>query len=372
MLLVTLTAIYAYRIYKNKENFNIKNWIIFAICSLASAYTHYYALMASGLINLFLMIYLIKKCIKTKEFNKNMKAFIISAISQVVLYMPWLISLFIQLNHVSSGFWIGFTFPDSIIELFIFIFTGNLSGSTYLSPTLAIIWSLSVIIYMAVLYIKDIKKSKENNLNSTVNPAILALSLFLGVALAAGIISIVMGTPIIYARYLLCVMGLFIFFLSYTMIKKGQKYITLIICIASMLISLHINIDLINENYDESNCKPVQFVEEAIQENDIILVENDLNGFIILVNFNNNPAYFYDKENWNCGEAYKAFSKDFTTIQDLEFLKDYTGRIWTINSNNNFLYEQLKEKYDVNLIKQETFDVKYKNLEYSISLIEKN
>ena len=46
---------------------NIKNWIIFAVCSLASAYTHYYALMASGLINLFLLVGLIVNCIKNGE-----------------------------------------------------------------------------------------------------------------------------------------------------------------------------------------------------------------------------------------------------------------------------------------------------------------
>ena len=46
---------------------NIKNWIIFAICSLAGAYTHYYALMASGLINLFLLVGLIVNCTKNGE-----------------------------------------------------------------------------------------------------------------------------------------------------------------------------------------------------------------------------------------------------------------------------------------------------------------
>ena len=41
MLFVTIMAIYAYRIYKKSST---KNWIIFAIFSLASAYTHYYDL----------------------------------------------------------------------------------------------------------------------------------------------------------------------------------------------------------------------------------------------------------------------------------------------------------------------------------------
>ena len=129
MLLVTLTAIYAYRIYKkmdknNHTNVNIKNWFIFAVCSLASAYTHYYALMASGLINLFLLVSLIVHCIKHREDtkfsksgyskgfttvqllfrDKNIIAFVVSAIVQILLYIPWLLSLLTQMGQVSKGF----------------------------------------------------------------------------------------------------------------------------------------------------------------------------------------------------------------------------------------------------------------------------
>ena len=59
MLLVTLTAIYAYRIFAAKEKCNIKNWILFGVFSLAAAYTHYYALAAAVVINALLFIYLL-------------------------------------------------------------------------------------------------------------------------------------------------------------------------------------------------------------------------------------------------------------------------------------------------------------------------
>lgn len=372
MLLVTLMAIYAYRIYKNSEDFSVKNWIIFAICSLASAYTHYYALMTSGLINLFLMIALINQCVKGKKFNNNMKAFIVSAIIQILLYIPWLVSLLFQVNKVSNGFWISFSFPYSVIELFTFIFTGNLDKMMYINYAVALVWSLALTIYIVALYIN---KTKNNYISSSLegkkNPAILALAIFLCIILAACIVSVVIRRPIIYARYLLCVMGLFIFFLAYTMANRGQKYINLIVCTISLLISLYINIDFINVNYDESNYKPIEFVKEEIKDDDIILVENDINAFIIIVNLPNNNCYFYDRQNWYSGESYKAFSKNLKTVYDLDFLENYKGRIWTINHDSNYLYDQIDEKYDVNLIKQEMFDVKYKNLKYSISLIEK-
>ena len=58
ILTVTVLAIYAYRLTKED---NTKDWIIFGVSSLMSIYLHYYGLMAAGLINVFLLIYLIVK-----------------------------------------------------------------------------------------------------------------------------------------------------------------------------------------------------------------------------------------------------------------------------------------------------------------------
>ena len=54
----TVLAIYAYRLTKED---NTKNWLIFGIASLMSIYLHYYGLMAAGIINVILLVYLIIK-----------------------------------------------------------------------------------------------------------------------------------------------------------------------------------------------------------------------------------------------------------------------------------------------------------------------
>lgn len=84
-VLVTLTGIYAYRIVKKESN--KKNWILFAIFSLLSAYTHYFAMMAIGIINLMLFAYTIKN-------KKYIKEFLITGISQIVLFIPRINSIF--------------------------------------------------------------------------------------------------------------------------------------------------------------------------------------------------------------------------------------------------------------------------------------
>ena len=104
-------AIYAYRIYSNKkvlkenklEKKDIKNWAIFGTFSLISAYTHYYGLMAAGITNIILFIWILKDSIKQKKFTINLKAFRIHSINELLKL--------ISIRNI----------PNSIIKVFILI-----------------------------------------------------------------------------------------------------------------------------------------------------------------------------------------------------------------------------------------------------------
>lgn len=90
-LIVTLTAIYGYRFYKSikdkDENGKIKNLILFGIFSICCCYIHYYALVTTCFMNLFLLIFVIKNA---KEDKKALISFLILAGIQIILYIPWL------------------------------------------------------------------------------------------------------------------------------------------------------------------------------------------------------------------------------------------------------------------------------------------
>ena len=207
MLLVTVMSIYAYRIYKNQGNKQIKNWIIFTICSLASAYTHYYGLMAAGIVNLIMFIYFVTKAVKNKKFTYEIKIFIICGILQITLYLPWIISLLGQMKQMSSThFWIYLKFPDTIIEFLTFQFTGNLEKTKYTSDTYAILFSIVILGYLVYTCVRNIKNEEKENLAVK-----LSIVVYIGVILGACAMSVVLNTPIIYARYMLCVTGLVIF-----------------------------------------------------------------------------------------------------------------------------------------------------------------
>lgn len=365
MLLVTLMAIYAYRIYKNRDQKYIKNWALFAIFSLASAYTHYYALMAAGIVNLLLFISFILEAKKEKKFTYNLKAFFISGIIQIVLYLPWVLALLLQMKQVSKGFWINIVFPDTLIEFFTFQFTGNLGGSEYVPKVIAIIFGLIICAYMIYIYIKNRK-------NEELKPAKFAIKIWFAVALAACIISLILWRPIIYARYMLCVTGLAVFFIADTMARKGNKKINIAICAISLILSIFVIINLSQENYDQSNKELADYLQENIQEGDIFICSNEGSGFVISSMYVDHKLYFYDEEHWNVDAAYKAFGKDLETIYSLEDIKDYKGRMWLINIEDHEIYEQIKSMYDVNLIDQKSFSVKYRGYQYKLSLVEKN
>ncbi len=364
MLLVTLTAIYAYRIYKNKENKNIKNWILFGVFSLASAYTHYYALAAAVMINLVMLVFLIKNALANKKFTHNLKAFIIVGIIQILAYIPWLIYLLLQAKQVSAGYWIEIKFPGTFIEMFTFQFTGNLETAIYVPNYIAITYGILICAYVIYLFIKNKSSDKDKN-----RPGKFAILIYGLVILGVSVASIIVGRSILYARYLLCITGLFIFFLSYILGKYGNKYFIAIICVLTLSISTYININLIIENYDSSNEKPIEYIKQNIQEGDIIVYGNEGSAFVVSANFPDVKQYFWDQAYWQVDEAFKAYGPNMEIIHDLEVLKNYKGRIWVINTTNYAIATSLQDELGADIIEKEEFKTAYEDYEYTIALV---
>ncbi len=375
MLFVTVMGLYAYRILKNGD---IKNWSIFAIFSLMSAYTHYYGLMAAGIINAVLFIYFIVKLIKSKENKKeyvhNLIKFSIQAIVQIILYIPWLFAFLEQFNSVSNGFWINVNI-GTLLEIFEFQFTGIIQGSENIELILSsVAFGAILLIYIITLA----RKYKKENGKYDIKPALMAIGVYIAIIVAAGIISIVKA-PILYARYMLNVTGLFMFFMAYIMSKEKNQYRTVAICALIVIVSVFMNFDRIVENYDPSNIEVDKFISEKIKEDDIIIYGNNQggfgSGFVISVKYRDNKQYFYNKEKWNVEEAYKAYGPNMQTVESLDCLKDYTGRIWIVEANS---FVMLEEEFpnagyeDIEVLEKRQFDTSYNSYQYAIALVQKN
>lgn len=344
---------------------------MFAIFSLASAYSHYYALVAAGIINLLLLISLVIDAKEKKQFTCGLKAFILSAVVQIILYIPWIMYLLLQVSQVSNGFWIGISFPGTIIEFFTFQFTGNLGDTTYVSNILAGIFGIIICVYMIYLYAKNKKESNEENKKKERNPALLAIGVYGLVILAVCLASLIIWRPVIYARYMLCVTGLFLFFLADTMAKMGNKKWNILIGTLCIAISIVIMINLVQSNYDVSNQAPLEYIKQNIQEGDVILNGNEGSGFVIGANYPEHTHYFWDQAVWNVEEAYKAFGTDMHTVYNLDDFKDFTGRVWIINANNYAICDYVLENFEnVELLEKKEFKTKYKKFEYTFALVQ--
>lgn len=354
---VVIAGIYAYRI-KNKNTW--KNWIIFGIFSLASCYTHYYGLMAAGLMNLGLFIYSI-----IKKDKKMLTKFVAIAVVQIALYMPWMICFIKQVTQVSSGFWITLKFPDVLIQSFNFQYI--LQGEERIGLNNQTIFTLLLIgifyIYLASL----MKKTKEERI-----PVICAIVLYVAVILAALIISIAV-TPILYSRYIFAITGLIIFAISIMLSKEENMKKIAIVLISITTLACINEIKLIVQNYDKQNMQPVEYIEERLREGDIIIYNKIGAGSTFAIFLNNNQQYFVNLENWNVEEAYKAYGPQMETVRDFNFLENYKGRIWLVHENNAEEFYEKMPKDNIKIIEEKIdFETKYHNNKYSIMCVEKN
>lgn len=356
MLLGTILAIYGYRIYKGKVT--KLTYIFFGLSSLLLAYTHYYGLMLAGIINLIVFIYLVKN-VKTRK--QDLIKFIITAVIQVILYMPWLIKFIKQATGVSNGFWITLSFPETIYDVLTIQFKGNLSFYPIILVTC---------LYAYIIYIAS-KSSKEEKKEAKIS-TYLYISI---IAVALGI-SLVMQSAILLSRYLLIATGLLIFTIAFFMAKDTKKIPVIVICLVIVILSSISTIKAIKENYSKQNEDCLNYLQSKMQEGDIIVYTNAINGAVITTELSETmefKSYFYDEENWNVEEAYKSYSPYMEIKKTLEdILNDYTGRIILIEGENTHkLKDETNEKFNIREIEEAEFKVPYRNYNYTIEIVEK-
>ena len=360
-LFVTLMAIYGYRFYKtikNEDKKNIqKNLIFFGIFSICSSHIHYYALVTAGLINLILLIYLL---INREKNKKTLKEFLILASIQILLYIPWLIYLVGQLKHVNNGFWIEVSFIKTTIEVISLQFRRSVDISKLESTTTLII---AVLIYIYIIY-KIIKERKE------LKPAIFSLSLYVIIIVVMYIISIIL--PILYSRYLVVITGMYIFGLSYIITKENNKIIITMILGTILVSGIICNIENAKNNYAPSNSEVYEYLKQELKQGDIIVYSDIVdNGGVIAAYFPEYKQYFINYDHWDVEEAYKAYSPGMEIVSNLDFIKNYTGRIWVVYSGSDRVYEDLKEENTKIVNETKTINTKYHDKTFNIMLVEK-
>jgi len=241
LFFATISAIYAYRI--SKEN-KVKNWSLFAIFSLATAHCHYYGLATVAIINALLLFHIL---ITKNEEIRNAKRsylvrFLITAIVQILGYLPWLFIFFRQARSVSQGFWIPFNFRDSVLAPLAVQFHG----------VIGVDFSFIV---AGIIYIYYLYQIIWNKIHKRKNVACYCLAIHFILYIAMLVVSLV-AKPIMYYRYMVVTTGILIFPLAYFLANsstKIQKAIATFVVIIFLGLSIYDNSVRIKENYDISN-----------------------------------------------------------------------------------------------------------------------
>lgn len=126
------------------------------------------------------------------------------------------------------------------------------------------------------------------------------------------------------------------------------------------------------ENYDASNQKITQVIDNNIQEDDIFIYREIGAGSIIAIKYPENKQIYYNAYHWTVEDAYKAYAPQMETIEDLSILDNIKGRIIVIDDGSTALYDELKEKQNIEIIKEpEKINSSYKNLNFTISILNK-
>ena len=357
ILAVTILALYAYRLTKED---NTKNWIIFGLSSLASIYLHYYGLMAAGLINVFLLIYLI-----VKKRKKGIIFIISFGILQSLAYLPWLVNFATQLSNVSSGYWIGFSFPKTPMELLSSQLAGYVKTSDYTGLIVPTVLALELYAYMIYKIYKYVKAKED------LNSFKWSVIVYFAVILAAIVITALMKTSILYYRYLFVITGLYIFAVSFILGKEENRIEIVAILSVIAILGVYNNIVMMKDNYDYSNQEPIKYLNENVKEGDTIVYADFGGGSVVAVQFADNQVYFYNADNWGVEEAYEAFGPNYEVKVTKDFIDSCSNRVWFVDNIYNSVADEIFEGKGYNKVSEKDFSTKYHDYSYKIVLLEK-
>lgn len=336
MFFVTATAIYAFEVYKNPTI--KKNWWIFTGASICAAYTHYFALVAVGLIYFFFLLSIM--------YNRReaIKPFAFVCIFDIIAYLPWLPIFINQVREVKEGFWIPEFTLQKLLDYLQWLFSGPF----------CYIW-LTLILFCILLTINYFVEVKENReeVDERYIFICFCLLVFVGIICIGWILSKIIR-PIFVERYIFVAMGLLYIFMAYSLsyfIKnRNVKLIILSVMLCTALYSFN---DQINEEYNNGTEETKRIMEENISSDDLLATDDYL-----FMRQDGSPLKYYLPDN---EIAY------ITEEQQFESMDGYS-KTWFFSTSdfNQGLFESYG--YNVTYIYQGSIDTRHP---YTLYLIQK-
>lgn len=272
LFFVTTSLVYCYEIIKDST---IKKWIILTILTIASAYTHYFSAVASFIIYLMLLIYILRN---NKSLFKN---WMVSAVVAIGIFLPWIYIVSNQVSNIIGNYWIAPITVNTVISYIYFVLSPAnifIQANELVTPT--IFGTIFLIIFIYLIW-----KVRDKF-------ALLGLCVVVLVPLIGIIISFLYD-PFFHIRYIVPALGCLwlSFSILYSKIFDNKKLFIVLLCFI-LLVGVIGTVNFINiQNQDEiATNKEFDSINDILGQNNVIFY-NRFPDFVEISSFyapNNN------------------------------------------------------------------------------------
>lgn len=202
-------------------------WVAFALSSLAAAYLHYFGMLAAFILNASLLVVLVARLKRERRvpgdgasygfaLRAQLKVFLRQAALQVLAYVPWLVALVFQLAEKTNGrFWVTFVLPESLVQILTYPLASEQVAYWIEDPSVplalragvAALITLALTLALVALVVGAVRASRVRVRVRVRAAARLACAVYLGTVVLAMLVSLAMGSLIVYYRYFSVMLG---------------------------------------------------------------------------------------------------------------------------------------------------------------------
>lgn len=395
-------------------------WLAFFVTSLASAYLHYYGTLAAFVINVLLLVHLCRA--RHPQRARLVATLLVGAAVQVGAYVPWLGVLLGQISSISGGWWVGFTFPYTLVKLLFHPFITDpvyaaLAGRGEAVPAVRILaWVLVVaLVAVAVVLVVHgvraaVRKRGEGSRLSGMGVLVVrdAIIVYLAVIAIAGVAGLIMGSLIIHYRYLAVMLGPLLLAAALGLARVRPRGLLVATCSVLAVFAVFAQVLAVQASTAPANDEPVAYYREAVQGEDGNgaavpdvdrdagrdaggAADADVASLATLPVLGRNigimgtlavlcpdiPQTYIDWQSGYWGAPYEAYEPTITCEADASSTLDgYVGRFVYVEDGsspdagglNDLLW---REDGRVSLIEKRTFWRPYDQTNYTIAVLEK-
>lgn len=299
-----------------------RHCIIFVIAALFAAYNHIYALLAVGIIFAFLNIYIFTKS------KKLIKAIILSDISIIIGYFPWIFPLLYQTEAAAGSFWLKGVEP------------------------------LSVVVFASGLVISTLILAKKENRRLSV---IFAITCVLSVQ-AIGLLVTIFIRPFYIARYSVVISGIFALLVAFGTQHIKEK-VKNIICVLLCALNVACLIGTGIFEYNPSMNNFFNRFDEIASSTDTFLYCDSSFGIL---------SYYYPENTHICTYYEPWFSAfdnvDCVNKKDIVNDIDFDNTVWFVKNELTKTPDYIKDNFILELT--DTFKCDFNTFE--VYLIQNN